>query len=104
MRRDEPHERRDVAILQLDPQLAGFELRNVEQVVDVLQQHPRVAHDHLRRLALRFARERRLVVDEAFSRTDDQRERSPELVISSSSRIRSSNPCSSRFFCAISRS
>src|SRR6478672_11145165 len=80
MRHDESHESRYVALLQLDTQLAGLELRNVEEVVDVLQQHPRIAHDHLCRLALLLARDRGFVVDEALGWADDQCEGSPELV------------------------
>ena len=61
--------------------LPRLELRHVEQIVDVLEQHPRVARDDLRRTRAAAARRHRpVVVDQPLRGTEDQRERRPQLV------------------------
>ena len=79
VRGDEADQRGDVGVLELDLELARLELRDVEQVVDVLEQHARVAHDHLRGLALCLRRER-LGGQQPLGGTDDEGERRAQLV------------------------
>ena len=60
--------------------LPRLELRHVEQVVDVLEQHPRVARDDLRRSRRCVSAHRAVVVDQPLRRAENQRQRRAQLV------------------------
>src|SRR5690606_26628461 len=79
-RGDQADEGGEIRVLQFDLQLAGLELREIEQVVDVLEQDPRVAGDDGGSGAALLGPHRRVSLHQALRRTEDQRERSPQFV------------------------
>ncbi len=76
----EAHQVGQVELRVLELELGGLDLRRVEQVVDVRQQHARVAQDHLEVPARRVVGRQVGVGQHPFGRGEDQGQGRAELV------------------------